>query len=101
SGDPQLARKTSYGVPFAGYLLLLAAVYVGAARIGFAASAVHPVVSSAWPPSGIAFAVLLLLGLRFWPAIALGAFVVNLTGGIPALGALGIAVGNTLESVIG
>ena len=101
SGDPPLARQTSYGVRYAGYLLLLAAVYVGAARIGFAASAVHPVVSSAWPPSGIAFAVLLLLGLRFWPAIALGAFVVNLTGGIPAEGALGIAVGNTLESVIG
>ena len=101
SGDPQPAGQTINGVRYAGYLALVSALYVVAARIGFAASAVHPVVSSAWPPSGIAFAVLLLLGTRFWPAIAIGAFIVNLTGGIPPLGALSIAVGNTLEAVVG
>ncbi len=101
SGDPQPARKRINGIRFGGYLTLLAAVYFVAARIGFAAAAVHPVVSSAWPPSGIAFAMLLLLGIRFWPAIAVGAFLVNFTGGIPLLGALSIAVGNTLEAVVG
>src|ERR1700741_5275678 len=88
SGDQQPAIKTLNGVRYGGSLVLLAA-------------AVHPVVSSAWPPSGIAFAVLVLLGLRFWPAIAVGAFVVNLLGGIPPVGALSIATGNTLEAVVG
>jgi len=101
SGDPQPTRQPINGVRYAGYLALLSAVYFVAAKIGFAAAAVHPVVSSAWPPSGIAFAVLLLLGTRFWPAIAIGAFMVNLTGGIPPLGALSMAVGNTLEAVVG
>jgi PAS domain S-box-containing protein len=82
-------------------IALLAASYVVAGRLGFTASAIHPVVSSAWPPSGIALAALLLFGKRFWPGIALGAFVVNITGGIAPLGAAGIAVGNTLEALAG
>jgi two-component system, cell cycle sensor histidine kinase and response regulator CckA len=40
------------------------------------------------------------MGTRFWPGIALGAFIVNLTGGIPPLAATGIAVGNTLEALV-
>jgi PAS domain S-box-containing protein len=79
---------------------LLAASYVLAGRLGFTASAIHPVVSSAWPPSGVALAALLLMGTRFWPGIALGAFIVNLTGGIAPLAATGIAVGNTLEALV-
>jgi PAS domain S-box-containing protein len=80
-------------------IALLAATYAVAGRLGFTASAIHPVVSSAWPPSGIALAALLLFGLRLWPGVALGAFVVNFTAGIAPLGAAGIAVGNTLEAV--
>src|SRR2546426_12133980 len=41
----------------------------------------------------------LLLGVRFWPGIALGAFLLNWTSGVPAAGAAGIAAGNTLEAV--
>ena len=84
---------------YAGGFLLFAAIYVVAGRLGFAASAVHPVVSSAWPPSGIALAALLLVGFRFWPAITLGAFIVNVTHGISPLASSAIAVGNTLEAV--
>jgi PAS domain S-box-containing protein len=42
-----------------------------------------------------------LFGLRVWPAVLLGAFLVNVTtiGSVPA--SLGIAVGNTLETVGG
>jgi len=43
--------------------------------------------------------VLLLCGLRYWPGIALGAFLLNWTSGVPLGGAAGIAVGNTLEAV--
>ena len=99
SGDPQPASQKLNGVRYVGTVLVIAAVYFLAAKIGFAASAVHPIVSSAWPPSGIALAVLLLLGLRFWPAITLGAFIVNVLGDISVLGAFTIAVGNTLEAV--
>ncbi|MEX2109085.1 MAG: MASE1 domain-containing protein [Gemmatimonadaceae bacterium] len=84
---------------YAVWVALLAAAYVLTGRLGFTASAIHPVVSSAWPPSGLALAALLLLGMRFWPAITIGAFAVNLTGGIAPLAAAGIAVGNTLEAL--
>jgi PAS domain S-box-containing protein len=85
---------------FIAGLVILAAVYVVAGRIGFTASAIHPVVSSAWPPSGIALAALLVFGIRFWPGITLGAFLVNVTGGIAPVAAAGISVGNTLEAVV-
>jgi MASE1/Response regulator receiver domain len=54
-----------------------------------------------WPPAGIALAAILLLGYRAWPAIFVGAFLVNLTtaGGIPT--SVAIATGNTLEAVAG
>ncbi len=41
----------------------------------------------------------MLLGPRYWPAVTLGAFLVNFTGGIAPLAAATIAVGNTLEAV--
>src|SRR5205823_6479102 len=51
------------------YLLRIAAVaaaYYAAARVGLLAAVAQSVVSSAWPPSGVALAALLLLGLRLW-----------------------------------
>ena len=90
-------RNAGSPLHFAARIALLAAVYFLAGRLGFIASAVHPVVSSAWPPSGIALAALLLYGKRLWPGITIGAFVVNVTGGIAPLAAASIAVGNTLE----
>src|SRR5437762_7482032 len=84
------------------YLLRIAAVaaaYYAAARVGLLAAVGQSVVSSAWPPSGVALAALLLLGLRLWPGVALGAFLINSTTGIAAAGAAGIATGNTLEAV--
>ena len=53
-----------------------------------------------WPPTGIAIATLLTLGLRFWPSIFCGAFIVNLTTFGTVLTSLGIATGNTLEAVL-
>ncbi|MFY9549849.1 MAG: MASE1 domain-containing protein, partial [Thermoanaerobaculia bacterium] len=77
---------------------LLAALYVLFARIGLGFHAVSAFATLVWPPSGIALAALLLLGFRFWPAIALGAFVANLWNGAPAPVALAIAAGNTCEA---
>jgi PAS domain S-box-containing protein len=99
---PELnARNATSSLRYAAHIALLAAIYFLAGRLGFLASAVHPVVSSAWPPSGIALAALLLFGMRLWPGIAIGAFVVNVTGGIAPLAAATIALGNSLEGIVG
>ena len=86
-----------YGVRVA----LLAATYVLAGRLGFLVSATNPIVSSVWPPSGVALAAMLLMGRRFWPGIALGALILNLTGTIMPLEGIAIAGGNTLEALAG
>src|SRR5262245_14527817 len=81
--------------------LCAAGVYFAAAKAGLALASLVPQVSLVWPPTGIALAAVLLLGLRVWPAIALGAFLANVTTAEPVLTAFGIAVGNTLEAVVG
>jgi PAS domain S-box-containing protein len=78
---------------------VVALAYLGAAKLGLLAAVAQKVVSSAWPPSGVALATLLLFGLRYWPGVAAGAFLLNWTAGVPAAGAAGIALGNTLEAV--
>src|SRR2546423_3881554 len=79
----------------------VAAAYFAGARVGLLAAVTQAVVPSAWPPSRVALAALLLLGLRLSPGIALGAFLLNWTAGVSAPGAAGIALGNTLEAVAG
>lgn len=54
-----------------------------------------------WPAAGIALASLWLAGPRYWPAVYLGAVIVNTVTGAPLLTAAGIALGNTLEALIG
>src|SRR5438876_6233004 len=91
----ELARRLRYPTR----LVAVAIGYLGAAKLGLLAAVAQKVVSSAWPPSGLALAALLLLGLRLWPGIALGTFLLNWTAGVSAVGAAGIATGNTLEAV--
>ena len=81
-------------------VLLLAAVYFGAAKLGFNWASAHPNVSPVWPPSGLAIAALLLLGYRAWPGILIGAFLANFLTDIPLVSAAGIAVGNTAEALV-
>jgi PAS domain S-box-containing protein len=54
-----------------------------------------------WAPSGIALAALFLFGPQLWPAVAIGALVANATTGASLPVAAIIAVGNTLEPVVG
>ena len=79
--------------------LALAVSYVIAAKFGFTMAFTAEQVTLVWPPSGLALAALLLLGMDVWPGVFLGAFVANVTTHEPALVALGIAAGNTLEAV--
>src|SRR5205807_1054178 len=82
-------------------LLLLAALYVAAAKLGLKLALVHASATAVWPPTGIALAALLLLGTRLWPGIFIGAFVANVTTAGSVATSLGIATGNTLEAVLG
>ena len=79
--------------------LAACAAYVLAAKLSLRLATVHPSASPFWPPTGIAIVTLLLLGLRYWPAIFAGAFLVNLTTAGTVLTSLGIAAGNSLEAV--
>jgi diguanylate cyclase (GGDEF)-like protein len=90
--------------------LLLAAAYIAAAELGLALAFPGTNVSPVWPPSGIALAALYVGGLRFWPAVGVGAFTINClyflnqaAVPLPAaiLGAALLAIGNTLEAVAG
>jgi PAS domain S-box-containing protein len=82
-------------------LVCIAAAYVGAAKLGLELSVARGVITPVWAPTGIALAALVLFGVRMWPAVALGAFVANATSGASLPEAAAIAVGNTLEAVVG
>ncbi|MDT0401543.1 MASE1 domain-containing protein [Streptomyces edwardsiae] len=59
------------------------------------------VVSPVWPPTGVAVACLLVLGLRCWAGIALGALLILLHLTTLRLSSLGVLVGNTAAPVVG
>jgi PAS domain S-box-containing protein len=80
---------------------ILCGVYVSAAKLGLSLDAVSGFATAVWPPTGIALAALVLYGYRLCPGIAVGAFLVNAAAGAPVLVASGMAVGNTLEAVLG
>jgi PAS domain S-box-containing protein len=82
-------------------MAVLFAAYVSAAKLGIELSVARGVITPVWAPTGIALAALVLYGLRLWPAVALGAFVANVTSGAAPVDAAFIAVGNTLEAVVG
>ncbi|HMJ86657.1 MAG TPA: MASE1 domain-containing protein, partial [Vicinamibacterales bacterium] len=81
--------------------LLLASLYLLAGKLGLALAFVHANATAVWPPTGIALAAILILGPRAWPGIFVGAFLVNQTTAGSLWTSLAIAVGNTLEALIG
>jgi signal transduction histidine kinase len=85
-------------LPIIGVVTL---VYFIAGKLGLKLAFLNDSTSAVWPPSGIALAALLLLGYRIWPAIFVGALLVNLSTTADLATSLGIAGGNTLEAVCG
>jgi diguanylate cyclase (GGDEF)-like protein/PAS domain S-box-containing protein len=82
-------------------LALIGALYFAAGKAGLMLAHENVSVSLVWPATGLAIAALLLCGQRVWPAIAAGAFLVNLTTSGLIVPSLAIAAGNTLEAVAG
>jgi diguanylate cyclase (GGDEF)-like protein len=103
-GGDSNPRPSRGDFPFARRLLaivLLGIVYFIAAKLGLKLAFMYPSASSVWPGTGIALAAILLLGYGVWPGIFVGAFLANfMTAGSVAT-SLGIALGNTLEGLIG
>jgi signal transduction histidine kinase len=91
----------SGGVRHALELALVFAVYAATARLGLSFDALGGIATTVWPPTGVALAALVLRGPRLWPAITAAAFAVNTTTGVPIWSAAIIAVGNTLEALVG
>jgi integral membrane sensor domain MASE1 len=87
----------SRGVRWYGIALLtLAAVYFSTGRFGLSLGPASGFATLVWLPSGLAVTG----GSGLWPAITLGAFLVNLFTGAPLLVAVGISISNTLEALI-
>jgi signal transduction histidine kinase len=88
---------------FSALLLIgiLAIIYVIAGKVGLMLASLHASASPVWPPAGIALAAILLFGYRVWPAIVIGAFLVNVTTAGNAATSFAIATGNTLEALAG
>src|SRR5215470_16098749 len=85
----------------AGLVFGLLGIYVLGGKLGLHLAYVHKSTTAVWPPSGIAIAAFLLCGPRVWPAIFMGAFLVNLTTAGTIATSLAIAGGNTLEGLVG
>jgi signal transduction histidine kinase len=90
--------RRSSTLPIIGILTL---VYFIAGKLGLQLAFLNASASAVWPPSGMALAAVLLLGYRTWPAIFLGAFLVNLTTAGNLATSVAVAAGNTLEAVCG
>jgi PAS domain S-box-containing protein len=84
-----------------GRLLSLTVAYFLAGKLGLLFATVHASATAIWPPTGIALAALLTFGPSMWPAVAAGAFLVNVTTAGSVATSLGIALGNTAEALIG
>src|SRR5258708_35669289 len=88
----------------------IALLYYLFARLGYFLAFENTTALPTWPPSGIAFALVILLGRSSWPGITIGALVANIMAywNEPALPpqtiiavSSTIAIGSTLEALTG
>jgi PAS domain S-box-containing protein len=81
--------------------VLLTALYFAAGKLGLSMAFVNESTSAVWPPAGLALGAMLIFGRRVWPAITVGAFLVNLATSRSMESAVVIAAGNTIEALVG
>ena len=88
-------------------IILVAAIYFVAAKLGLMLAYSGTNASPIWAPTGIAIAAVFILGYGIWPGIAIGAFAANflvltdlhLSLSISIGAAVATAIGNTLEAL--
>jgi signal transduction histidine kinase len=96
-------RRASGLLQTVGYplgVLLLTAVYYGAAHLGYALEFTGPIAGIVWLPVGVGISFLYLGGLRYWPGVLIGDLLVNNYSTLPVGSAIGQTCGNVLEVVL-
>ncbi|HEX9628130.1 MAG TPA: EAL domain-containing protein [Acidiferrobacterales bacterium] len=83
----------------AGGILLLAALYALAGWLGLSVQQ-QLGISPVWPPSGIALALVLWLGYRVWPGIAIGIVLLGMSIGLGPAPILAGAVAQVTEALL-
>jgi signal transduction histidine kinase len=91
-------------------IISVAVLYVLTAYLGFSLNFINSDALAIWPPNGVAFALMLLLGYRIWPGILIGSLITYSIGFIRLGIAMNvgsvtaitvISVGNVAEILIG
>jgi len=91
-------------------IIFTAVVYFLSAYLGLILAFHDPMTSPVWPPVGVGFALILLLGPRVWPGITIGSLLAymlvfwlnNITISLATIQASTIiAIGNTVELIVG
>ena len=92
-------------------IIVIALIYWIIAQLSLTFTFTESHTSVIWPPSGLAIGIVVIMGYQFWPAILFGSFAVNLITNILDYGefeltvinsvALGIALSNTIEALLG
>lgn len=84
---------------FFGELFVVLFLYLLGAWLGLRISIITGLASVIWPPTGLAIAVMLIRGYHIWPAITLGAALINWSQGASEGAAIAIGFGNTVEAL--
>ena len=98
---PQRSAQNST-LRYIGFCLLAGAIYICVAKLSLFLAFKQANTSAVWPCSGLAIGTLVVFGRRYWPAVTIGVLVVTLLleDTVPRA-ALAMALGNTLEAVVG
>lgn len=87
-----------------GQVLVFLGIVLGYFLLGYfglSLATINRNASPIWPASGFGLGMLVLFGRRYAPAVFLGSLLVNFSVNTPAVGLIGAALGNMLESLIG
>ncbi|HET9486778.1 MAG TPA: MASE1 domain-containing protein, partial [Chryseosolibacter sp.] len=91
-------------------IIIMAALFYASACLGYFLTFDNAASLPTWPPSGVAFALILLMGSQVWPGITIGALLANLLSHwndptLPAHSVIAIsaftAISQTVEALIG
>lgn len=91
-------------------IVFLGAIYYSSAHVGFLLSFPETLASPVWPPTGIAFALILIMGHGSWPGLMIGSFIVHSLifwrNGLAfdnhmIFATFFVSTGNTLEALLG
>src|SRR4051812_20585265 len=97
--DPALLGRYQGAVVYAATLAVVAGAYYLSGRIGLQLAYLDGAVAAVWPPAGLGLAVLVLFGVRLWPAIVIGDLLLA-DFSTPFGTVLAQTVGNTVALVV-